>query len=126
MELHKLVEDVTQKQLDDVEKFADNLWGKLGVDVKFTKHFIERLNDSRNGKQITSAELIRLFKKEYEKYGKDVKNIEDGDEAIFMDLLTSVNLPFVINDRRGNKELAAKTIMRKPDFKSNDTAYKVQ
>ncbi len=45
MKLSELREDVTPKQLDDVEAFADRLWGKLGVDVEFTKHFIDRLND---------------------------------------------------------------------------------
>lgn len=126
MKLHELREDVSQKQLDDVETFADRLWGKFGIDVKFTRHFIDRLNDDRNGKDISPAELVRLFKKEYEKHGKDVKNIEDSDEAVFMDLTTDLNLPFVIRDRKDGKELTAKTIMRKPDFKTDDTVYPVK
>lgn len=122
----KLNELVSQKQLTDVEKFADALWGKLGIDVKFTKHFIERLADPRNGKEISAAELIRLFKKEYEQNGKAVKALAGEDEAVFMDLLTSVNLPFVFKDRNGKKEIDAKTIIRKPDFKSPDPVYKVK
>jgi hypothetical protein len=126
MLLRELHEEVTQKQLDDVERFADKLWGKLGVDVKFTKHFVERLNDERNGKEISAAELIRLFKKEYEKYGKDVKSIDADGEAVFMDLLSNVNLPFVIKDRKDGKELVAKTVMRKSGFKTDDPSYEVK
>lgn len=120
-----LLREITQTQLDDVERFADKLWGKLGIDVRFTKHFIERLNDERNIKEITAAELIRLFKKEYEKYGKEVKQIDDEGEAIFKDLLSNVNLPFVIRAERRGKELVAKTVMRKKDFKSDDPTYEV-
>ena len=126
MKLSELREDVTLKQLDDVEAFADRLWGKLGVDVEFTKHFIDRLNDERNGKEISAAELIRLFKKEYEKFGKDIKALDDSDEAVFKDLMTDLNLPFIMRDRRDGKELKAKTIMRKKDFKHDDKSYEVR
>ena len=126
MKLSELREDVTPKQLDDVEAFADRLWGKLGVDVEFTRHFIDRVNDERNGKEISAAELIRLFKKEYEKFGKDVKALDDNDEAVFKDLMTDLNLPFVMRDRRNGKELMAKTIMRKKNFKHNDKSYEVK
>jgi hypothetical protein len=118
--------EVTAHQLHGVETFADHLWGKLGIDVHFTKHFIDRMNDDRNGKQISAAELIRLFKKEYEKYGKDVKQIDAEAEAVFMDLLTDINLPFVMKHTKHGQELVAKTIMRKKDFKSDDPAYQVK
>ena len=127
MNLHKsIIEEVNQQQLDDVEKFADRLFAKIGIDISFTRHFIERMNDERNGKEVSAAELIRIFKKEYEKYGKDVKTLDDNIEAVFMDLSSDLNLPFVIRDRRDGKELIAKTIMRKPEFKTNDPTYKVQ
>jgi len=126
MNLHRLIiEDVSQQQLKDVEIFADRLFGKLGIDISFTNHFIDRLNDERNGKPVSTAELVRLFKKEYEKYGKDVKALDDNAEAVFMDLSNDLNLPFVLRDRRDGKELLAKTIMRKPDFKTNDPSYKI-
>lgn len=127
MNLHKsILEEVSQTQLDDVEKFADRLFAKIGIDVSFTRHFIERMNDERNGKDVSAAELIRIFKKEYEKYGKDVESLDDNMEAVFMDLSSDLNLPFVIKDRRNGKELIAKTIMRKPEFKTNDQTYKIQ
>lgn len=117
-ELLLITERVSPTQMYDVEKFADALWGKLGIDVSFTKHFLERVNDERNGKDISAAELIRLFKKEYEKYGKDVKSMDGDSEAVFRDLMTLVNLPFVLKDGEKGKTLVAKTVMRKQDFKS--------
>ena len=41
-----------------VEDYADKLFGELGLDVEFSKHFRDRLNDPRNTKPITAAELI--------------------------------------------------------------------
>jgi hypothetical protein len=125
MKIRELMEAVTQSELDQVERFADALWGKLGIDVEFTRHFMDRVNDERNGKPITTAELIRLFKKEYERNGKQISGI-DGGEGVMKDLLTTVNLPFVIKDTRSGKELVAKTVMRKDGFKTPDPEYVVK
>ena len=125
MKIQELMEAVTQSELDQVERFADALWGKLGVDVEFTRHFMDRVNDERNGKPISSAELVRLFKKEYERNGKQIAQL-DGAEGVMKDLLTTVNLPFVIKDTRDGKELVAKTVMRKDDFKTPDPEYVVK
>ena len=121
----KLLEDISQQQLDQVEQFADALWGKLGVDVDFTRHFLDRVNDERNGKPITAAELVRMFKKEYERHGKIIASLEDL-EAVMKDLTTTINLPFVLKDRGDNKQLVAKTVMRKADFKTTNPEYIVK
>lgn len=117
--------EITQPELDAVEKFADALWGKLGVDVAFTHHFMDRLNDPRNIKPISPAELVRIFRKEYEKYGKMISG--ENFEAVFKDLLTNINLPFVMKDdpRTKGSDLVAKTIMRKQDFKTPDPVFSV-
>ena len=121
----RINEIISQPELDQVEKFADALWGKLGVDVEFTRHFMDRLNDERNGKPISVPELVRLFKKEYELNGKNISKLS-GSEAVMKDLLTSINLPFVIKDTRQGKELVSKTIMRKPKFHTPDPEYVVR
>lgn len=127
MRLHEILnEEINQAGLNQVEAFADKLWAKLGVDVKFTHHFIERLNHERNGKPITTAELIRLFKKEYEMYGQKIRNLDSNDEAVLKDLTTEINLPFVIKGDDENKTLVAKTIMRKPNFHSPDPEFPVK
>lgn len=124
-----ITEEITRADLAEVERFADALWGKLGIDIKFTHHFMDRLNDERNGKQISVAELVRLFKKEYEKYGKQISNINTDGEAVLKDMMTSVNLPFIVRDgwRPGDdKILMAKTIMRKQNFRTPDPEYIVR
>lgn len=62
----------TSKQVDELEKFADRLLDKWNIDIEFTKHFHERLSDSRNNPCIKVAELQQLFKKiDKEKRKKD-------------------------------------------------------
>jgi hypothetical protein len=110
-----IIEDVSMSELNAVERFADSLWKKLGINVDFSKHFLERVNDERNGKPISAAELVRIFKKEYERHGKKIADAENH-EAIMKDAFTKVNLPFVITDRYDHRELVAKTVMRKDNF----------
>lgn len=116
----------SKKDLDQIEKYLDAVFGKLGVDIEFSKHFHERLNDERNGKPISRKELIELFQKEYLKYGKTIVQMGPDKEAVLTDLSTNVNSPIVLNWNREKKvlELVAKTIMRKKDFKPNNSKEK--
>jgi hypothetical protein len=66
-EWNSINEEFTQEQMSMVEDYADKLFSELGLDVEFSKHFRERLNDPRNQKPITAAELIGLFKRTYQK-----------------------------------------------------------
>ena len=47
--------EITKSDLDQLEKYADRLFGAVGIDVEFTRHFLDRVNDERNKKQITTA-----------------------------------------------------------------------
>ena len=50
--------------MDAVEKYADSQMNPTDVDLgKETDHFFQRLNDPRNGKEISPAELTGLFKR---------------------------------------------------------------
>ena len=120
-----LKEHISQSELQSVERFADALWKKLGINVDFSKHFLERVNDERNGKPISAGELVRIFKKEYEQYGKEIAD-SDNHEAVMKDLLTKINLPFVLTDRYDHRELVAKTVMRKDNFLNRDHEYVVR
>jgi predicted kinase len=123
-----LGEKVTPADLQQIEKYADKLFGKVGIDVNFTKHFIDRVNDPRNGKSITPAELTRLFKQEFKRWGKPIAQMGPEAEAVMKDMQTDVNLPFVLKWDRNNQELdlVAKTVMRKPNFKSPDPIFPVE
>ena len=69
MRLDEVDKEISQSDIDQLERFADKLFAKVGIDVEFTKHFLDRVNDERNKKQITMSELTRLFKQEFKKWG---------------------------------------------------------
>ena len=117
-----LVEKVSLGDLKKVEQYADKLFRAVGIDVEFTRHFLDRVNDARNFKDITPAELIRLFKQTYRKYGKKIAQLGPDAQAVIKDMQTDVNLPFVLNWDSENQEidLVAKTVMRKKDFKTSN------
>ena len=121
-------EAITTVDLDQLETFADKLFAKVGIDVEFTRHFLDRVNDARNVKPITMAELTRLFKQEFKRYGKPIAQMGPGQEAVMKDLQTDINLPFALQYDRDNNELdlIAKTVMRKKDFKTPDREFPVE
>jgi hypothetical protein len=120
-----LAEEITKVDLSTVERFADKIFAKVGIDIEFTRHFLERVNDKRNGKDITVGELTRLFKQTYKKHGKKIAKMGDDAEAVLHDLQTDINMPFVLQWDGKEFDLIAKTIMRKKDFKTNDPKLKV-
>jgi hypothetical protein len=116
---------VTKKELDTLEKFLDNLFKSANIDIEFTRHFLDRVNDPRNKEQITTDELRSLFQKTYQKYRKDLTKVDW--QAVINDISTDINVPFVLKWDAKNKELdlVAKTTMRKKNFKTSNTKLKV-
>ena len=110
-------EDVDQKQLNDLEKFGDRLLKKFNIDIEFTRHFADRMNDTRNSPAIKVTELQRLFKKIAKNKGKGIKQHGDA-EAVLKDMQSDLNLPVVVNYKDGEFEVVNKTIMRKKNFKT--------
>ena len=111
--------EIKKSDLDQVEKYADRIFASLGIDVEFTRHFLDRVNDKRNVKQITPAELTRLFKQSFKKYGKKIAKLGPDAEAVINDMKTDINMPFVLNLKGGELELVAKTVMRKKNFQTS-------
>ena len=120
-------EEISKRDLDGIEKFADRLFAKVGIDVEFTRHFLDRVNDERNKKQITTAELTRLFKQTYNKHGKKIPQLGPDAEAVLKDMRTDINMPFVLKwDKTSQEfELVAKTIMRKKGFATSNQTLSV-
>ena len=119
-------EDVTKGELDQIEKYADKLFAAVGIDVEFTRHFLDRVNDERNKKPINTAELIRLFRLTYKKHGKKIPKMGPDAQAVVRDMETDINMPFVLNvDKSGMLDLVAKTVMRKKDFKTSNPKLNV-
>jgi hypothetical protein len=114
---------ITQAMLDKLEFYLDQLFKNVGMDIEFTRHFLDRVNDPRNKEQITLKELAILFKDAYNKYGKRIAQMGPDAEAVIKDMRSDVNVPFVLNwdDRNQELDLVAKTVMRKKDFRTPDT-----
>ena len=129
-DLPYLREDTGIQKVDiqQLEKFADRLFGKVGIDVEFTRHFMDRVNDIRNKKPITMSELTRLFKQEYKRWGKPIAQMGPNSQAVMKDLQTDINLPFVLkwDDKNMELDLIAKTVMRKADFKTPNKEFPVE
>jgi len=109
----------TPSQIKDLEKFADRLLNKYDIDIEFTRHFRDRMNDNRNRPCIQIAELQKLFQKMERFHGKRIKGHGEG-QAVILDMQRDLNLPVVIDMKKGKFEVRAKTIMRKKNFKSQD------
>lgn len=128
MRLDEVDKEITQGDLSQLERFADKLFAKVGIDIEFTKHFLDRVNDERNKKQITMSELTRLFKQEFKRWGKPIAQMGPDAEAVMKDLSTDINMPFALRWDRENQELdlVAKSVMRKQDFKTSNPEFPVE
>jgi hypothetical protein len=118
-----LHEKVSQQQIDDLEKFADRLLAKFNIDVEFTKHFVDRVNDERNNPDITISELQKLFKKIQKHKGEELKKSKDT-EVVLKDIQSDLNIPVMVKYKNGEFEVTNKTIMRKKNFKTPDKVIK--
>jgi len=118
---------ISRDELKEVEIFADKLFEGLGIDIAFTNHFYERLNDPRNGKQITENELREMFRDMFLKIGNKLSEMEIDTEAVIYDVSSKINIPFIlVYDSRNNEiDLVSKTIMRKYDFKTYTKKYRI-
>ena len=128
MRIEQITEDITQQDLEAIEKYADKLFAKVGIDVEFTRHFLDRANDERNKKPITPPELIRIFRQEYKRWAKPIAQMGPDAEAVMKDMATDINVPFVLkwDSNNGELDLVAKTVMRKSDFKTPDREFPVE
>ena len=100
--------------LQKVDKYADS---KMGVDVVLTgKHFFDRLNDPRNEKEISEAELTGFFKRLSRDKKKFLEFLKKYQQIVATDRRTQINIPFMIQSNK----VIAKTIMRKDDFKTQN------
>ena len=121
----RLREKFTQSDVVGLEKFADRLLKKYKIDIEFTRHFVDRLNDPRNEPEIKVAELQRLFKKIKKNKGLGISSSPDI-EAVLQDMETNLNLPVIIKKKGNEFEVTNKTIMRKPNFKTTSKVIRYE
>ena len=109
------INEIPMGDLQKIDQFADKKLNPIDV-VLTDKHFFDRLNDPRNGKEISQAELIGFFKRLSKKKTEFLDFLDSYNSVVAVDDRTNINIPFM---KQANKAIA-KTVMRKKDFKSND------
>jgi cytidyltransferase-like protein len=107
-------EDMSKSDLKSVEKYADKELSP--IDVDFSSHFFDRLNDPRNIKPISPAELIGFFKRLAREKDKLENFLTKYRQVVASDNRTNINIPLV----KATDKIIAKTIMRKQDFQTSD------
>ena len=109
------INEIPMGDLQKIDQFADK---KLNpIDIVITdKHFFDQINNPRNGKEISNAELIGFFKRLSKKKKEFVEFLNKYNSLVATDDRTNINIPFM---KQANKAIA-KTIMRKKDFKTPD------
>jgi hypothetical protein len=133
-----LGEDITPKQLSDTRKSVNKQFSSLGMLVDLqTRHFKKRVDDTRNTKPISSAELIGVFKRAAKKWKS--KNFTDtilntidpvtgtkDNQAVIYDKQTDINVAAVLNTTRSRMpEFVVKTILRKKEFATRSPRLEV-
>lgn len=126
-------EKISKSDLKVIEKELDKLWKVLKIDIAFTNHFFQRLNDPRNKKQISKSDLVDAYQKLFKKFGKKISGkifqvkTKGEFEAVIKDINSNINVPFALKFDADNNELdlVAQTILRKKGFKSSDPEFKV-
>ncbi len=122
---------ITPPALVALQDSLQKYWKALGMEVELGPphgHFLERLNDPRNGRQVSFCEVQKIFAEVFHKYGPMIARKHPNFEAVMTDLQTNLNIPFILKmDRQTNKlELVAKTVMRKAGFKTPDMKLAVE
>jgi hypothetical protein len=118
-ESFEITESVTQQQINDLEKFGDRLLKKFDIDIEFSRHFADRMNDARNNPDISVAEIQALFKKIAKNKAKNIIN-NKGSEVVLKDIQKDLNLPIVIKVDGNEIDVIHKTIMRKKNFTTSN------
>jgi len=114
--------EVTKPQLDALERQLDALFKAAGIDIEFTRHFLDRVNDPRNGRPITIEELQRVYRAVWDQQRAVLDKADVDWKAVIRDLPTQINIPVVLDydTRTGRVELVAKTIMRAARFMARE------
>ena len=91
-------------EVQELESQLDKMFSTLGMDVEFTKHFVERLLGRE--KNITVGEIVAAFNKLKKKYkGKLLKaKKQNMGPGALQDFDSDLNVLFAIQPDKANNE----------------------
>lgn len=132
------LKEMSNRELFSAEQQIDRLFRDIGIDVRFSRHAMNRVLDDNDPARreydanqyardtdVTQEELVAAFKQLKDKYGRLLLKARDNPEefvGVLKDVATKLNLPFVIDYdivRKRMHDLVVKTIMRKADFRTD-------
>lgn len=121
--LFEALNEMSMPEIKSLEQRLDDLFGRIDIDVQFSKHFKDRLQGRE--KDLEPQEVYDAFTKFLRAYGGRVYKSRHL-EGVLHDLNNDVNIPFSIDLKRGGgKKLTTITVMRKRDFKTYDEEFRV-
>lgn len=118
-----LIELQSPNEVRMLDQELDKLFKNLGLNVRFSKHFIDRLLGRE--KKVTGEEVYQTFAKLKEKYGSKLRDAKKtGDyKAVLKDFSNSLNIVFSIDNP---EQLDAITIMQKDPSQFRTNTLNVQ
>ena len=117
----RTMSEMPMNTLRQIDAYADTQLSPTDV-VITARHFFDRLNDPRNGKEISSAELTGYFKRLGRNKKKFMEFLTKYQQIVAKDSRTNINIPFML---QANK-IIAKTVMRKDNFMSSNPTYQFE
>lgn len=117
---------VSWTELKKLESLLDAMFISAGLDIAFTKHFLERINGSRGyGGTVSLPEIQDAFRKTYARYANEIRKHPADWKAIINDVGKNLNMPFTLTWDGRLKKMVMQTAMKKRDFLSRDPKLKV-
>ena len=120
----KLYELKSTAEVAELERQLDAIYRPLGLDVEFTRHFIQRVLGREE--EVTKEEIIAAFQRMKTKFKERLlKARKRGSwDAVLKDFSSDLNIVFKID----RNELVNITIMKKPpnQFKTSGEELRVK
>ena len=121
MDLDNTITEIPMADLVKIDSYADKQLNPIDV-VLTDKHFFDRLQDPRNNKEISAAELTGFFKRLAKNKKKFFEFLNQYGQVVAKDNRSKINIPFM---KQANK-IIAKTIMRKDGFQTTSPQYQFE
>jgi hypothetical protein len=124
----KIIEVISDKTSDmainELVRYVNEKWNKVGLQVDFGTHFGQRINDERNNPPIDVNEVAKLFDKLFINAGKSISRLPIGFKSVMNDPDTHINVMFKIVEAGGHKVVMLTSIIRKSKFRSDTKVFR--
>ncbi|CAB4133505.1 Polymerase, nucleotidyl transferase domain containing protein [uncultured Caudovirales phage] len=103
-----LNEDAQSHRAREFSHVINQYYSKVGLPIKITKHFVERMSDPRNGDTITAAEIADFFAKMLKRRKQILASLAPEETIQVYDSESDITVPLI----KTEDMLVATTIMR--------------